>query len=250
MIEAKALAYVNMYALLGTIPALCREVDEARELIKNDNITLGFKVKGGPCTSLVFKGGECTVKDGVEGCNILLPFSRCDKFNGMIDGTVTPIPTKGLLRVSFLLKKFMPLTDILTRYLRASEDDLADKKFFEISTRLMFSVISNSLVALANHDSVSRFSASNMPDATVRLAIEGECEARINIQNHTLSLIDKNAPYTAYMVFPSINVARALFDGKINAVAEVGLGNVRIGGMINAVDNLNRVLDRVSVYLS
>ena len=47
MIEKNALAYVNAFALLGTIPALCREVDEARELIKNEKISLGFKVKGG-----------------------------------------------------------------------------------------------------------------------------------------------------------------------------------------------------------
>ncbi len=249
MIEKKALAYINLFALLGTIPALCREVDEARELIKNENISLGFKVKGGPSATLVFKGGECTVKEGTEGCNILLPFGKCEKFNGMIDGTVTPIPSKGLLKVGFLLKKFMPLTDILTRYLRASEEDLADREFFEKSTRLMFSVITNALVQLGNNDSVSSFSASNMVDGVVRVAIEGECEARIEVSGHTLRLISPDSPYSAYMIFPDIDTARALFDGKINAVAAVGLGQVRIGGMISTVDNLNRILDRVSLYL-
>ncbi|MBQ2738305.1 MAG: hypothetical protein IJF38_06410 [Clostridia bacterium] len=249
MIEKNALAYVNAFALLGTIPALCREVDEARELIKNEKISLGFKVKGGPSMTLVFKDGECTLVRGTDGCDILLAFSSAEKFNGMIDGTVTPIPRRGLLKVGFLLKRFMPLTDILTRYLRASDEDLANREFFEISTRLMFSVISNALVELANNDTVSRFSASNMVDGTVRLAILGECEARIGIKNHTLSLEDPDSAYSAYMVFPDIDVARALFDGKINAVAAVGLGKVRIGGMICNIDNLNRVLDRVSVYL-
>ncbi len=249
MIEKNALAYVNAFALLGTIPALCREVDEARELIRNEKISLGFKVKGGPAMTLVFSDGECRVQKGTDGCDILLAFGSAEKFNGMIDGTVTPIPRRGLLKVGFLLKKFMPLTDILTRYLRASEDDLSDRSFFEKSTRLTFSVIANALVQLANNDSVSRFSASNMVDGVARLSIEGECEARIGIKNHTLELIDENSEYSAYMVFPSIDVARALFDGKINAVAAVGLGDVRIGGMICNIDNLNRVLDRVSVYL-
>ena len=47
-----------------------------------------------------------------------------------------------------------------------------------------------------------------------------------------------------------MRVARALFDGNLNAIAAVGLGQVRIGGMISQIDNINRILDRVSVYLA
>ena len=35
-----------------------------------------------------------------------------------------------------------------------------------------------------------------------------------------------------------------------NAIAAVGLGQVRIGGMICQVDNVNRILDRVAAYLA
>ena len=52
------------------------------------------------------------------------------------------------------------------------------------------------------------------------------------------------------MRFEDLATARALFDGEINAVAAVGMGKVRIGGMISQVDNVNRILDRVSVYLA
>lgn len=51
------------------------------------------------------------------------------------------------------------------------------------------------------------------------------------------------------MTFDSLSTARALFDGDINAVAAVGEGSVRISGMISQIDNLNRILDRVAVYL-
>ena len=33
-------------------------------------------------------------------------------------------------------------------------------------------------------------------------------------------------------------------------IAAVGMGSVRIGGMISQVDNVNRILDRVSLYLA
>jgi len=52
------------------------------------------------------------------------------------------------------------------------------------------------------------------------------------------------------MRFADLRTARDLFDGRINAVAAVGEGKVRIGGMISQVDNLNRILDRVSLYLA
>ena len=52
------------------------------------------------------------------------------------------------------------------------------------------------------------------------------------------------------MRFENIRTARDLFDGKINAVAAVGEGRVRVGGMISQVDNANRILDRVALYLA
>ena len=44
--------------------------------------------------------------------------------------------------------------------------------------------------------------------------------------------------------------ARDLFDGRINAIAAVGMGQVRISGMVSQVDNINRILDRVAIYLA
>ena len=47
-----------------------------------------------------------------------------------------------------------------------------------------------------------------------------------------------------------MQTARDLFDGRLNALAAVGTGRVRVAGMISQVDNVNRILDRVSVYLA
>ena len=46
-----------------------------------------------------------------------------------------------------------------------------------------------------------------------------------------------------------VKTARDLFDGKINSVAAVGSGLVRIGGMVSQIDNVNRILSRVELYL-
>ena len=51
------------------------------------------------------------------------------------------------------------------------------------------------------------------------------------------------------MQFADVRTARDLFDGKINSVAAVGLGSVRVGGMLPQIDNVNRILSRVELYL-
>lgn len=52
------------------------------------------------------------------------------------------------------------------------------------------------------------------------------------------------------MEFCDLALAHDLFDGKVNAVVCVGQGKVRISGMISQVDNVNRILDRVALYLA
>ena len=251
MKDSKTLAYINLFAVLGSIPKLCKESAEARELIKNDKISIGFSVKNGPSATLFFNHGECYMVEGVKKCRIKLCFSSCDRFNGMIDGTVTPIPRKGLLKVMFLLKKFMPLTDILSKYLRATENDLRDKEFFRVSTLLMFNVITEAMAQIGNHDKVGKASASYITDGDARIAINGSESAFISAENHILTAHHREPDdFDAYMIFQSLELARDLFDGRVNAVAAVGLGQVRVGGMISMIDNLNRILDRVSYYLA
>lgn len=251
MTDAKTLAYINLYAVLGSIPRLCELDERAAELIKNEKVSLGFRVKGGPSGALCFADGRAWFAEECDSCNIILPFSSPEKFNGMIDGTVTPIPSKGFTRLGFLLKKFMPLTDILSSYLRADEKALEDPVFFEKSTLLMFHLIANAIAQIGNVDMIGQASASYIVDGTIKLAIGDEHVLGIEAKDHVLRVL-KEAPknFSSFMRFEDIKLARDLFDGRVNAVAAVGEGKVRIGGMISQVDNVNRILDRVALYLA
>ena len=242
-----------MYAIFGTLENLCELDENARALLKNKKpISIGFDVKNGPAATLYFKNGYCRLEDGCNPkCTIKLPFSSCEKFNGMIDGTVTPIPTKGLIHIGFLLKSFMPLTDLLTKYLRPDPKDLEDKEFFTISTKLMFYLITVALSQIGNRDEIGKFSAHLIPDGDIKMGITGGPAAVIRVRDHHMVTI-KKAPesYRAIMEFTSIELARDLFDGKVNSVACIGEGTIIMGGMINMIDNVNRILDRVSLYLA
>jgi len=248
--DQKTLAYINMYAVLGGLVKLCDTVPEAKKILGKSGASIGFAVKNGPAATFTFVGGRCIMKDGAEDCVIKIPFSSPEKFNGMIDGKVTPIPTKGFTKISFLLTKFTKLTDLLTRYLRPSEEDLRDPVFFNQSTAIMFHVIAGAICQIANHDTVGMASAKYIVDGAVKMEICGAESAALIAKNHKLTYsADIPKKIMSYMQFADIQTARDLFDGKINSVASVGTGGVRMGGMISQIDNVNRILSRVELYL-
>lgn len=155
MKDQKTLAYINLFGILGALGKLAELDDAARALLTGIKpISLGIAVSGGPHATLRFADGGCVQTEGVDRCDIKLAFSTAEKFNGMIDGTVTPIPRKGFTHIGFLTGTFVKLTDILTRYLRPSAEDLADERFFEVSTTLMLYVIAGAVAQIGNHDEV------------------------------------------------------------------------------------------------
>lgn len=251
MKDARTLAYINLFAILGALPYLCELDGEAAGLIRGESVSIGFAVKGGPEGTLFFGGGKCRMVPGVDRCEIKLPFASCEKFNGLIDGTVTPIPTKGFTRISFLLKKFTRLTDRLTAYLRPAPEALEDPEFFRISTTIMFHVIAETIAQIGNHDRIGRVSAAGIVDGTARLAIHDGPAAGLACRNHRLTAIHRDPEtFLSYMEFQDMRLARGLFDGKVDALPAVGQGQIRIGGQISQVDNINRILNRVAVYLA
>lgn len=252
MTDAKTLAYINLYGIFGTLENLCELDEDARALLTNKKpLTLGIEVKGGPAATITFKNGRCRMEDGIGPCDIKLPFSSCEKFNGMIDGTVTPIPSKGFTHIGFLLKDFIKLTDLLTRYLRPDPEDLKDRRFFEISTSLLFYTISVAIAQIGNNDEIGKFSAAHMVDGDIRLSIKDGPKATIRVKDHRLLTIKKDTDTPrALMEFSSIELARDLFDGNVNSIACVGEGKITMGGMISMVDNMNRILDLVGLYLA
>jgi hypothetical protein len=260
MKDPVALAYINMYGLLGALEDLCRFSPEAGELAGGGKrplkpVTVGFVVKNGPAMTLCFSGGACSGRIGEGPCDIRLPFRSCEKFNGLIDGTVTPLPSRGFTRIGFLTNNFVKLTKILEHYLRPAPEALEDADFFRASTIIMFFLIAQALVQAGNHDRIGSFSASNIPDGTVLLSVagggpSGPLQAAITVKDHRLSL-SRAIPeqYHAVMEFSSLSLARQLFDGKVNAVACIGQGLIALRGNIGMLDNVNRILDRVALYL-
>lgn len=252
MIDQKTLAYINMYAVLGTLENLCELAPEAPSILTNKKpVKIGFVVKGGPSATLTIANGRCRMDQGCTDCDVKLPFSSCEKFNGLIDGTTTPIPSKGFSKIGFLLNDFTKLTDLLNKYMRPDPADLEDPDFFEISTTLMLYTIGVAIAQIGNNDEIGKFSADHIVDGSICLSVKNGPAVEIICKNHRLITL-KKAPekYRCAMVFDSIRTARDLFDGNVNALTCIGTGKVEMHGLVGMLDNINRILDRVALYLA
>ncbi len=254
MTDARTMAYINMYAVLGTLENLCELDNKAKEILSTleKPVSLAFDVKDGPSATLTFSSKGCRMEDGVDSkCDIKIPVSSCEKFNGIIDGKVTPIPTKGLTKISFLLKTFTALTDRLTEVMRPSAEALKDPDFFRLNTICTFYTVSVAISQIGNQDAIGKFSASNMADGDIQIGIKDVVYSTIRVKNNRLITI-KQTPEKprAIMEFCDLQLANALFAGTVNSIDHVGNGNIVIRGLISMVDNANRILDRVALYLA
>ncbi len=253
MTDSRTMAYLNMYAVLGTLENLCELDKKAQEIISDVKkpVTIGFTVKGGPSATIKISSKGCRMEDGVSQCDIKIPFASCEKFNGMIDGTVTPVPVKGFSKIGFLLKTFTALTDRLSEVMQPAEDALKDRAFFELSTTLTFYTISVALSQIGNQDEIGKASASYILDGDIMFSIKDGPAATIRAKNNHLVTI-KKAPEKprAIMQLDNLDLAYDLFAGRVNALECIGRGTVEIRGMLSMVDNMNRILDRVALYLA
>lgn len=250
--DPRAAAYVNLYAVLGTLPELVRRVPAARDLLARDPrpVSIAFAVRGGPRGVLAFRDGAVRVVPDRAVATVVLPFASPAAFNRVVDGTAQPVPVSGFHRLGFLVQVFGPLTELLSRYLRPSDEDLADPAFRATSTALTLHVAAAAAAQLGNEDRSGRFSAHLIGDGDVALEVTGELAYTLRARDHRLTFLPHPSPAPrAALTFADLDTAGALLAGRVSAMACLGDGRMAMRGTVSMVDNVNRILDRVGQYL-
>ena len=254
MIDQTALAYVNMYGVLGALENLCAVDDHAKEILATMKkpVALCFSVKHGPSCTFHFSSAGCTMAEGDTGCTAKMSFASPTEFNALISDGKPGFPKKGICTLlPFLMGPFTRLTDRLNAVLRPSEEALSEREFFEENTLLTMYVIAGAISALANHDPISRESAQYTVDGAVSLGIKDCASVTISVKDHHFTTIKAPCAHPrAIMEFADIDLANGLFNGKVSTINEMCRGRIYLAGMLSMVDNINRILDRVAVYLA
>jgi len=252
--DQKTLAYINMHAVIGALENLCELDSEASAIVANKNLVIAWDVKDGPKATMTFANGRMRLDTGIlPKHNLKMNVSSCEKFNLVVGGKANPTPAPkggGIAALKFMLNDFMKLTARLEKFLRATPEDLANPEFSVKSTKLMLNVIGVAISQIGDYDPVGKFSAKYLTDGDVQISIKDGIGVTIRVKDHFLTTIKQRPENpSAIMEFESLELARALFDGKVNAMSCIGQGQIIMGGKINMLDNVNRILDRVPLYL-
>ena len=252
-IDPDVLARVNLYAVLGTIPELVARVPEARAIAQRDpkRTSISFIVRGGPRATLAFENGVAAFVPDHPQATIRLPFLSARAFNAVISGDAQPIPATGWHRIPFLLHVFAPLSELLEQYLRPSQEALADEQFRRTSTILTLHVAAAAAAQVANWDRSGQFSAGLVPDGDVAIEVGDSLAYTLRVADHHFTFLSSPSPHPrAALRFADLDTVAGVLGGHHSAMACICDGRIAMRGMINMVDNVNRILDRVGQYLS
>lgn len=111
--------------------------------------------------------------------------------------------------------------------------------------------IAGAICAIGNNDQIGKLSASYIVDGDIQMGITDKVYVTISAKNHILSLVKaKPENPRAIMEFRTVELANGLFNGTASTISELCAGNIYMSGMINMIDNVNRILDRVALYLA
>lgn len=87
-------------------------------------------------------------------------------------------------------------------------------------------------------------------DGEISLGIRDAAYVTISVRDHRFTTVKTRAEKPrAIMEFADLDLAAGLFFGKVSTINEMCRGTIYLRGMISMLDNVNRILDRVSVYL-
>lgn len=253
MRDQKTLAAINLFAVLRNLEDLCELDKTSKFIVKDAQKIVKFSVPSLPPLTLKFSGGTCQAyqKTG-ENPNIHLRFTSVKHFNQMVDGQKNPIPVKGITQLKFLKREFTHLTDNLTKYLRPTAEDLAEADPYkhEVRTYLTAYAAFYAIACIAKYDHVGRQIAKKTEDGVIGIRVADKTLLSVVINRGGFSVVkgEHDTP-RAYMDFADLATASGILQGQLDTYACIGKGTLATSGRIPMLDNLNKLLNRVSYYL-
>ncbi len=249
----QVLSRIYLRAVLPLLEEVVGYDDVAKEMVKSWKCSIMLHQAGGPATTLVFRNGKCdALRRSITIPSIALYLTEPAKLNAMFQGqNVIPIPWMGFWHVG-ILAKFTELTKRLEYYMQPTDEVLSDKANYAFIVKLMLYAAVFGACEVANHDDHVASLSQNTAEGVLQIKILPDGPAAyIKKTGGVFSAAKGEAPGAAdaYMDIEGVQLAYELFSGQTDAMAALGLTDIRIRGLIPFVDNVNAFLDRLSVLL-
>ena len=254
MKDPKVLSSIYLHAVLPLLEEVVQHDKQAQELVKGWHCSVMFHVGGGPAATLKFRDGKCeAIPKAMALPTVAMWFSSPEKLNKMFEGAnVIPVIWKGIWH-PVILKNFIALTKRLDYYMKPTPELEKDPNESPFITKLMaYAAVYGAKAVADNDEKMKRDVAPIMPNGTIQLIVhEGGPKAYLIKKGDEITVGKGDAPQApdAFMEVRNVNLAYELFTGKMDAMAGLGMCDLKIHGHIPLVDNLNALLDRLAQYL-
>jgi hypothetical protein len=253
-VDHMLLSRLHLHAVLPALENIADLVPQARALVSQSNFALGLRVAEGPAAMIHASGGTLRVEPAVsERGGTVFHFLRPSHLNAVFQQRLSlpPLPVRGLLQL-LRLRPFLGLTKILDATLQPPESALADDEFRRRHLLVSFQVALRAVPIVAREDPLAIRALATTPVGLLEIRIPDlDFVAWIEWRNEILrSEIGRPAVAAdAVVTVRDEETARLLVVGQLDPQVALGLGRVRVDGLIPLADGLDVLLHRVDAYL-
>ena len=251
-IRQEILARLHLHAVLPRLGDLVGLDREARAIAGDWSAKIQLSVFRGPAAHLAFDHGRVTHhRTGALPPSLGLSFHSCAALNTMFQGgKAVPIPWFGVWRIG-LIKGFTALSARLDHLLKDPDLHRDDPVLFPLVVRLMAHTAFDGVSVLAEHDPHCAPMAGRIADGVAVMRIrDTDIAVSMTVRGGRFmpSMGEASNP-NVILEFKDLDTAYELFQGRLEAMAALGSGDVKITGLIPMFDEMSAMMDVLGRYL-
>ena len=252
-VDPRALSRLYLHAVLPCIADMAAQDEAARRAVAGWNLSLGFRIVGGPGATLRFAQGKVEhLPHRDVPATIELLFLGDRHLNAFFSGKnwALPLPVCAPWRIGTLIG-FSKLADRMQAILLGDPVLLADPATRRLFTRMTLITAGLGLRPLAQFDAEAGALLRAAPPGLAAFTIDGEENATVWFDSGTSAAGWSTPPRVPDVVirFADREVAYRALRDEIDSLASVGTGEIEVDGLVPLADSLNAVMERLRPYL-
>jgi hypothetical protein len=247
-------AHLYLHAVLPALEELLRSSPEARALLQGQDWSVRFGIPGKTGRSLYFKNeAAASSVASASDTSLELIFFSCAHVVALFENKFwgVPLPLWGFWHLG-KMKTFQKLAGLLQKSLSPPSAD-ADAAALRLHVRLTLGLALHALPVLARFETETRRELAKGPEGLVTFRLDGDdfsgwAHWKAGAPSAGIGPAPRQADVE--ISFRNIEIAAAALSNRIDSLAAVGSGDIRVEGFVPLADAVNRALERIPLYLS
>ncbi len=254
-VNPRVLSHLYLSAVLPCLSALATYDPVAREILGPATGTIVFRILRGRAVTVRLEAGAVTWQAGAAGdATLILVFLSDGHLNAFFSGNgwALPLPAWGGWRIGLQLR-FARLAARLEAVMDGHAAVLATAAGRALHARLSLIAAGLGLTALAGGDAPAMGALRSIPHGLASFTIGGQADATVwfdhGSADHAAGWGEPPRRPDVTISFVDVDTAYAALREEIDTLAAVGLGHIRVDGLVPLADGLNFVMERLGIYL-